>query len=55
MQRESRQRRKSMREIAEAIILNEDLRKTRLGEISKAATRENPSRKASGSSEPADS
>lgn len=30
MQRESRQRRKSMREIAEAILLNEDLRKTRL-------------------------
>jgi uroporphyrinogen-III synthase len=32
MQRESRQRRKSMREISEAIILNEDLRKSRLGE-----------------------
>jgi uroporphyrinogen-III synthase len=30
MQRESRQRRKSMREIAEAILLNEDLRKNRL-------------------------
>lgn len=30
MQRESRQRRKSMREIAEAILLNEDLRKTRV-------------------------
>lgn len=30
MQRESRQRRKSMRDIAEAILLNEDLRKTRL-------------------------
>ena len=30
MQRESRQRRKSMREIAEAILLSEDLRKTRL-------------------------
>jgi uroporphyrinogen-III synthase len=30
MQRESRQRRKSMREIAEAILLNEDLRKARL-------------------------
>jgi uroporphyrinogen-III synthase len=29
MQRESRQRRKSMREIAEAILLNEDLRKSR--------------------------
>jgi len=32
MQRESRQRRKSMREIAEAIILNDDLRKSRFGE-----------------------
>ena len=31
MQRESRQRRKSMREIADAIMLNEDLRKARLG------------------------
>jgi uroporphyrinogen-III synthase len=31
MQRESRQRRKTMREISEAIILNEDLRKSRLG------------------------
>lgn len=31
MQRESRQRRRSMREIAEAIMLNEDLRKARLG------------------------
>ena len=31
MQRESRQRRKSMREIAEAIMLNEDLRRARLG------------------------
>ena len=30
MQRESRQRRKSMREIAEAILLNDDLRKARL-------------------------
>jgi uroporphyrinogen-III synthase len=30
MQRESRQRRKSMREIAEAILLSEDLRKTNL-------------------------
>lgn len=29
MQRESRQRRKSMREIAEAVLLNDDLRKTR--------------------------
>ncbi len=49
MQRESRQRRKSMREIAEAIILNEDLRKSRLGEISKAAARENSPKKASSS------
>jgi len=40
MQRESRQRRKSMREIAEAIILNEDLRKSRLGEAGKSATSE---------------
>jgi len=39
MQRESRQRRKSMREIAEAIILNDDLRKSRLGELGKQATR----------------
>ncbi len=39
MQRESRQRRKSMREIAEAIILNDDLRKSRLGEIGKQAAR----------------
>jgi len=31
MQRESRQRRKSMREIAEAILLNEDMRRNRLG------------------------
>ena len=37
MQRESRQRRKSMREIAEAIILNDDLRKSRLAEIAKPA------------------
>ncbi len=38
MQRESRQRRKSMREIADAIILNEDLRKSRLAETGKSAT-----------------
>lgn len=37
MQRESRQRRKSMREIAEAILLNEDLRKSRLADVSKAS------------------
>jgi uroporphyrinogen-III synthase len=39
MQRESRQRRKSMREIAEAIMLNEDLRKSRLGGRENAADR----------------
>ena len=32
MQRESRQRRKTMREIAEAILLNDDLRRNRLAE-----------------------
>jgi uroporphyrinogen-III synthase len=37
MQRESRQRRKSMREIAEAIMLNEDLRKARLGDRDNSA------------------
>lgn len=37
MQRESRQRRKSMREIAEAIVLNDELRKSRLEEIAKTA------------------
>lgn len=35
MQRESRQRRKSMRDIAEAILLSEDLRKTRPEAVSK--------------------
>jgi len=39
MQRESRQRRKSMREIAEAILLNEDLRKSRLVEPDKKSVR----------------
>lgn len=39
MQRESRQRRKSMREIAEAILLNEDLRKSRLSEPEKKPVR----------------
>jgi uroporphyrinogen-III synthase len=39
MQRESRQRRKSMREIAEAIILNDDLRKSRIGDMGKQTTR----------------
>ena len=46
MQRESRQRRKSMREIAEAIILNEDLRKSRLGEGGKVAVHEDGIKKA---------
>lgn len=36
IQRESRQRRKSMRDIAEAILLNEDLRKSRLADAGKA-------------------
>jgi uroporphyrinogen-III synthase len=40
MQRESRQRRKSMREIAEAIVLNDDLRKSRLGEAGKPVASE---------------
>ena len=39
MQRESRQRRKTMREIAEAIILNDDLKRTRVDE-KKAARKE---------------
>lgn len=39
MQRESRQRRKSMREIAEAILLNEDLRKTRIVDPDKRTLR----------------
>jgi uroporphyrinogen-III synthase len=39
MQRESRQRRKSMREIAEAILLNEDMRKARLTAADNASTR----------------
>lgn len=42
MQRESRQRRKSMREIAEAIMLNEDLRKTRLVASEKHSERSTP-------------
>lgn len=37
IQRESRQRRKSMREIAEAILLNEDLRKSRLADAGKTS------------------
>ena len=40
MQRESRQRRKSMREIAEAILLNEDLRKSRLSEPERKPVRD---------------
>jgi uroporphyrinogen-III synthase len=51
MQRESRQRRKSMREIAEAILLNEDLRKTRLTEPEKKTVRD-ASAPAQGSSMP---
>jgi uroporphyrinogen-III synthase len=50
MQRESRQRRKSMREIAEAIILNDDLRKSRLGDAPKMTLREMSTQKANGSS-----
>jgi len=42
MQRESRQRRKSMREIAEAILLNDDLRKTRWTLAGQAAEGEPP-------------
>lgn len=37
MQRESRQRRKTMREIAEAIILNEDLRRSRMTETARTS------------------
>jgi uroporphyrinogen-III synthase len=40
MQRESRQRRKTMREIAEAIILNEDLKRARAEEKKKSAGKE---------------
>lgn len=42
MQRESRQRRKTMREIAEAILLNDDLRKTRWS-IAGQASEDDPS------------
>lgn len=42
MQRESRQRRKSMREIAEAILLNDDLRKTRLAGSERLSERSTP-------------
>jgi uroporphyrinogen-III synthase len=49
MQRESRQRRKSMREIAEAIVLNDDLRKSRLGDIGKTAGSETSSQAPAGS------
>lgn len=44
MQRESRQRRKSMREIAEAILLNEDMRKARNSEPEKRTLRNGESR-----------
>jgi uroporphyrinogen-III synthase len=43
MQRESRQRRKSMREIAEAILLNDDLRKTRWSLAGQASEEISPS------------
>jgi uroporphyrinogen-III synthase len=43
MQRESRQRRKSMREIAEAILLNDDLRKSRSFAIGPPEEDKNPS------------
>jgi len=49
MQRESRQRRKSMREIAEAILLNEDLRKSRLAEPEKKPVSDSASDQRSGS------
>ena len=48
MQRESRQRRKSMREIAEAILLNEDLRKSRLSEPEKKPVRDSSMPRKSG-------
>lgn len=54
MQRESRQRRKSMREIAEAIVLNDDLRKSRLGEAGKTTAREASPQAQAGSSAPAE-
>jgi uroporphyrinogen-III synthase len=40
MQRESRQRRKSMREIAEAILLSDDLRKTQKDPVEQPEPRE---------------
>jgi uroporphyrinogen-III synthase len=43
MQRESRQRRKSMREIAESILLNDDLRKTRWSRASQPGEEESSS------------
>jgi uroporphyrinogen-III synthase len=52
MQRESRQRRKSMREIAEAIVLNDELRKSRLGEAGKTAAREASSQTPAGLPDP---
>lgn len=54
MQRESRQRRKSMREIAEAIVLNDDLRKSRLSEVGKTGGASSAQAK-TGSSVPAES
>ena len=47
MQRESRQRRKSMREIAEAILLNDDLRKARLVDNDKRSPRRGETQEAS--------
>ena len=44
MQAESRQRRKSMREIAEAIILGEDLRKSQTGQVEAKQVRASGSR-----------
>ncbi len=49
MQRESRQRRKSMREIAEAVLLNEDLRKARLVDSEKRSPRNSESAEGSSS------
>jgi uroporphyrinogen-III synthase len=45
MQRESRQRRKTMREIAEAILLNDDLRRNRLAPTARQEVIEKPAHK----------
>ena len=47
MQKESRQRRKSMREIAEAILLNEDLRRSRLNGSERSSSSDHDESKAS--------